>query len=74
MAICRLCFYRASTIYKVKLPFMGAVYLHGWLVPQGYDLKASEPIEHLLAVVPTLFLIGFTLLLEWGGYCQLYAG
>ncbi|WP_299630217.1 hypothetical protein [uncultured Virgibacillus sp.] len=53
---------------------MGAVYLHGWLVPQGYDLKASEPIEHLLAVVPTLFLIGFTLLLEWGGYCQLYAG
>ncbi|MGX9932130.1 hypothetical protein ACW0KB_12905 [Virgibacillus salarius] len=31
----------------------GFVFPHGWLVPQGYDLKALKPIGHLLAVVHT---------------------
>ncbi|MGX9929660.1 hypothetical protein [Virgibacillus sp. Bac332] len=44
------------------------------LVPQEYDLKAFEPIGHLLAVDLPLTYIGFTLLLEVGAYCQLYAG
>ncbi|MGX9929996.1 hypothetical protein ACW0KB_01965 [Virgibacillus salarius] len=34
---------------------------------QGYDLKALEPIGHLLAVPPPLFL-------EVEFYCQLYVG
>ncbi|WP_299632505.1 hypothetical protein [uncultured Virgibacillus sp.] len=38
---------------------------HGWL---------GEPIGHLLAVDPPLIHFGFTLLLEVGAYCQLYAG
>ncbi|WP_299630728.1 hypothetical protein [uncultured Virgibacillus sp.] len=41
------------------------VYPHGWL---------GEPIGHLLAVDHTLIHIHFTLSLEVGAYCQLYAG
>nr|QRZ16738.1 hypothetical protein JUJ52_13110 [Virgibacillus sp. AGTR] len=44
------------------------------LVPQGYDLKAFEPIGHLLAVDTSLIHISFALLLKLGSYCQLYAG
>nr|QRZ19543.1 hypothetical protein JUJ52_07745 [Virgibacillus sp. AGTR] len=36
------------------------------LVPQGYELKALEPIGHLLAVDPTSTHIGFTFCLECG--------
>ncbi|MGX9930239.1 hypothetical protein ACW0KB_03210 [Virgibacillus salarius] len=43
------------------------------LIPKGYDLKALKPIGHLLAVDPTLTIIGFYYLM-WRAYYQLYAG
>ncbi|MCC2248729.1 hypothetical protein JUJ52_01985 [Virgibacillus sp. AGTR] len=44
----------------------GSVFIsRGWL---------GEPIGHLLAVDHTLIHIHFTLSLEVGAYCQLYAG
>ncbi|MGX9932471.1 hypothetical protein ACW0KB_14730 [Virgibacillus salarius] len=33
---------------------------HGWFVPQGYDLKAFEPIGHLLTVDPPLIHIAWS--------------
>lgn len=42
------------------------------LVPQGYDLKALEPIGPLLSVDPHLqFLVSFEFL-KWGFYWQLH--
>ncbi|WBX79772.1 MULTISPECIES: hypothetical protein [Virgibacillus] len=58
----------------MKLQSVGVFIPHRLLVPQGYDLKAFEPIGHLLAVDPPLIHIGFALLLKLGSYCQLYAG
>ncbi|WP_299630465.1 hypothetical protein [uncultured Virgibacillus sp.] len=37
------------------------------LVPQGYNLKTFEAIEHLLAVDLPLTNVSFSLLLEVGG-------
>ncbi|WP_205389136.1 hypothetical protein [Virgibacillus sp. Bac332] len=42
------------------------------LVPQEYDLKALEPIGHLLAVDPPLIYIAFFLLLEVGDLTASY--
>ncbi|MGX9932568.1 hypothetical protein ACW0KB_15225 [Virgibacillus salarius] len=44
------------------------------VVPQGYDLKAHEPIGHLLAVDSTLILIGFTLFLDVGSLLPVICG
>ncbi|WP_299632415.1 hypothetical protein [uncultured Virgibacillus sp.] len=52
----------------------GFVFPHGWLVPQGYDLKALKPIGHLLAVDPHLSILVSLDCLKCGSYCQLYAG
>ncbi|WP_299630317.1 hypothetical protein [uncultured Virgibacillus sp.] len=47
---------------------------HGWLVPQGYDLKASEPIGHLPAVDSPLSNTGFSLFLEVGSLLPVICG
>nr|QRZ16786.1 hypothetical protein JUJ52_13360 [Virgibacillus sp. AGTR] len=44
------------------------------LVPQGYELKALEPIGHLLAVDPHFPKLVSLCFLKWGSYCQLYVG
>ncbi len=59
---------------KVKLHSVEC-FLHGMLVPQGYDLKALEPIGHLGAVFYHLDPFGPNQNLEVGeSYGTLHAG
>jgi hypothetical protein len=44
------------------------------LVPQGYDLKALEPIGHLGAVSSTYTLLYQLKILKWESYGTLHAG
>ncbi len=54
---------------------MGILFIpQGLVVPQGYALKALEPIGHLLAIDSTLSLIGFTLFPEVGGLLPVICG
>ncbi|MFU0789192.1 MAG: hypothetical protein ACFWT6_04425 [Virgibacillus proomii] len=53
---------------KVKLHFVE----HGMLVPQGYDLKALEPIGHLGAVFSHLHPLHELKLLKWESYGTLH--
>jgi hypothetical protein len=49
-------------------------FLHGMLVPQGYDLKALEPIGHLGAVFFHFDPLYQLKILKQGSYGTLHAG
>ena len=64
---------RFSYTIKLKLHSVEC-FLHGMLVPQGYDLKALEPIGHLSAVFSHLDLLYQLKILKWKSYGTLHAG